>query len=264
LPTPTPESTPDSLSGARGWQLEGDPRRYDRDTLYDLVDGAADLYFSYGYLSVTVARYTSDAGQAAQVEVYHMATSADAYGLFTYLSFGEPVDLGVDGERESGYRLAFWQDQTFVQIVAREAVDDDALWALGQAIAETLPPGGARPALVDSLPAEGLQPRSVRFFREKIALDNLLWLGTDDLLDLGPDVEGVVAHYEIQGEAGDLLLVAYPDVTRAERAEAALEAGEVEGLVATGLHGRTLGGVFGSLPDQAAEQLLLKAIQPAD
>ena len=196
----------------------------------------------------------------AQVEVYNTATDADAYGLYTYHSYGNPVELGIDGERDPGYRLAFWQSQAFVQIVTRETVDDDSLWALGQEIAATQPPGGARPALVDLLPAEGQQPGSPRFFREKLALDNLLWLGTDDLLGLGPDVEGVVARYEIEGQVTDLLLVSSPDAARAERAQAALEVSQVEGLVATRLSDRLLGAVFGSLPAEAAEDLLLETI----
>ena len=243
-----------------GWRSAGEPRRYDRETLYDLVDGAADLYFSYGFVDVVVQEYVDDTGQVAWVEVYSTATDADAYGLYTYHSYGEPVELGIDGERDPGYRLAFWQGRFFVQIVAREAVEDEALWALGQAIADRLPGGGARPALVEALPVEGLQAGSARFFREKIALDNLLWLGTDDLLGLGPDVEGVVARYEIEGQSGDLLLVAYPDAVRAEQALAALQAGEVEGLVATDVNERVLGAVFGTFPGDKAESLLLEAI----
>ena len=263
---PTPSRTPastDEVDGtldAPGWRPKGESRRYDRETLFDLVDGAADLYFSYGFVDVTVTQYLDDAGQTAQVEVYHTATDADAYGLYTYHSYGEPVELGIDGERDPGYRLAFWQGQAFVQIVGREAVDDDALWALGRAAAASLPPGGARPALVGVLPTEDRQPGSVRFFREKLALDNLLWLGTDDLLGLGPDIEGVVARYEIEGQAADLLLVSFPDAARAERAQTALEVSQVEGLVATRLSDRLLGAVFGSLSFEAADMLLAKTL----
>jgi hypothetical protein len=246
-----------------GWRPEGRLWLYDRETLYDLVDGAADLYFSYGFENVIVQDYVDENGQAAHVEMYTMASDADAYGLYTYHSYGEPVELGIDGERESGYRLAFWQDKTFVQILARDSVDDSALWALGQAVAASLPQGGTRPALVEALPVEGRQPGSARFFRAKIALDNLLWLGTDDLLGLGPDVEGVVARYEIDGQGADLLLVAYPDAERAEQAQAALENSEVEGLVATGLGERRIGAVFGSLPAEAAEALLAAALGSA-
>jgi len=246
---------------APGWHLDGEPQRYDRETLYDLVDGAADLYFSYGFQQVTVERYLNEAGQPARVEVYTTGTDADAYGLYTYHSYGEPVELGIDGELEPGYRLAFWQARAFAQIIAREAVDDEALWALGKALAAKLPQGGARPALVDALPVEGRQPGSVRFFREKLALDNLLWLGSDDPLGLGPDIEGVVASYEVEGQGVDLLLVAYPEAERASSARAALEAGEVEELATVTQDERVLGAVFGSLSSAAAEALLQEAIR---
>jgi hypothetical protein len=259
-----PTAAPEPAAGKEGWRTEDEPRRYDRETLYDLVDGAADLYFSYGFEGVIVEQYVDGAGATAQVEVYKLASDADAYGLYTYHSFGEPVDLGVDGEREPGYRLAFWQRQFFVQIVAREAVDDDALWALGQEIAGSLPQGGARPPLVDALPEEDRQPGSVRFFREKVALDNLLWLGTEDLLSLGPDVAGVVARYQIEGQDADLLLVAYPDAERAAQAQAALEGGGVERLVATGIGERVLAVAFGPLSAETAEALLTEALELAE
>jgi hypothetical protein len=244
---------------APGWRLKGDPQRYDRETLYDLVDGAADLYFSYGFVDVAVEQYVDETDQAARVEVYRTATDADAYGLYTYHSYGEPVDLGVDGERDPGYRLAFWQRNAFVQIVAREAVDDEALWALGQALAARLPQGGERPALVQALPSEGLQPGSVRFFREKLALDNLLWLGPDDLLGLGPEVEGAVARYQIGREDVHLLLVRYPDQARAQSALSALQEAEVEGLAATRGEGELLGALL-TASGGAPEELLLEAL----
>lgn len=259
----TPAANLDRSLEAGGWRSEGEPRRYDRETLYDLVNGAADLYFSYGFEEAVVEPYVNQEGQSVRVEIYRLASEADAYGLYTYHSYGEPVALGVDGEREPGYRLAFWQASAFVQIVARQAVDDEALWALGQAVAVLLPQGGTRPALVEALPVDGQEPGSVRFFREKVALDNLLWLGPDDLLGLGPDVQGAVARYEVEGQAADLLLVAYPDAERAERALAALEGGEVEGRAAARVKGRVLGAAFGSLSTQAAEALLAKALGSA-
>jgi hypothetical protein len=251
-----PAATADASSKVEGWQSAGEPQRYDRETLYDLVNGAADLYFSYGFEEATVEQYADDQGRTARVEVYNTRSDADAYGLYTYHSYGEAIELGVDGERAPGYRLAFWQGRAFVQIVTREAVDDGALWALGEAIAESLPQGGTRPALVASLPEQGLQAGSVRFFREKIALDNLIWLGTDDLLGLGPDVQGVVARYEIEDKSADLLWVAYPDAARAELAFAALVESGIEELVEAGVREGVLGAVFGTVSAEAAGELL--------
>lgn len=276
-PTLTPTPTADSTSAdgpslddvlpagdvIPGWQPDGEPKRYDSETLFDFMDGAADLYFTYGFQSLTVAQYStgaplSDEGRALQVEIYDTASDADAYGLFTYNSYGEPLDLGVDGELDSGYRLAFWQGRRYVQIVARETVDDDTLRAFGQAVASLLPQGGQRPLLLDALPQEGLDPGSVRFFREKMALDNLLWLGNDDVLGLGTDTEGVIARYARDGQNVDLLLVAFPDVQRAEQARAGLQGAGLDALAGTGIHGSTLGAVLSAAASTATTQDLLE------
>jgi hypothetical protein len=242
-----------------GWQMDGKPKRYDADTLFDFMDGAADLYFTYGFQLLTVGQYVADGEQrTVQIEVYETAFDADAYGLFTYNSYGEPIDLGVDGELDPGYRLAFWQGRRYAQIVARETVDDAVLRAFGQAVAAALPPGGQRPALVDALPQEGLDPRSVRFFREKMALDNLLWLGSEDVLGLGADTEGVVAQYERDGQGIDLLLVAFPDTPRAQQARAGLEGAGLETLLVTDARGSRLGAAFGPADVYATAQALLE------
>jgi hypothetical protein len=236
-----------------GWRLEGGKVTYGREGLYGFMNGAADLYFTYGFEELAVGRYAGAGGEVLQVEVYRLASDADAYGVFTYNSYGEPTDLGVDGELVEAYRLAFWQDRTFVQILAQGQVSDEALGAFGEAISTALPGGGERPALVAALPAEGLLSRETRFFREKMALDNLFWLGPNDVLGLGPDSEGVLAHYEIYGQRLSLILVTFPDAARAQAAQAGLQVADVEDLVVAEIEGRTLGAVFGRLPAAAAD-----------
>ena len=56
-------------------------------------------------------------------------------------------------------------------LAAAEVLDACDGFLHREAIAASLPGGGARPAVVGALPEEGLEPGSARFFREKIALD---------------------------------------------------------------------------------------------
>ena len=243
-----------------GWQRDGQVTAYDRDTLYDFMDGAADLYFTYGFEQLAVAHYVHPEAGSLQVEVYRVATDADAYGLYTYNSHGQPIAIGVDGELDSGNRLAFWQGRTFVQVIARDQVPDDVLRAMATAAALAMPPGSQRPSLVDHLPQDGLRSGSVRFFREKMALDNLLWLGAQDVLGLGTDVEGIVARYELAGQPVDLLLIAYPNKSRAQLAQSGLQAAGAENLIAVELKGVMLGAVFGSPDTTGAADLLAQAM----
>jgi hypothetical protein len=224
------------------------------------MDGAADLYFTYGFEKLAVGQYEDTDGTALQVEIYRVTTDADAYGLFTYNSYGEPIGIGVDGELEDGYRLAFWQRRTFVQIVARNQVDDVALRAFGEAVTSALPEGGERPMLVEALPEDGMSPGSTRFFREKMALDNLLWIGSEDVLGLDADTEGVLARYEIGGQQVDLMLVAFPDSPRAQAAQSGLEGAEVENLAETDVRENVFGAAFSTSGQGAAKDLLARAM----
>jgi hypothetical protein len=239
-----------------GWTQTDPPRSYDRDTLYAFMNGAADLYLTYGFASLAVGEYKHAGGGTVRVEVYRTESDADAYGLFTLNAYGEPVDLGVEGRGEAGVGLAFWQRQTFVQLVTRGSIDPAALRDLGAAAAAALPPGGERPALVDALPEEGLEPGSQRFFREQMALEQHLWLGADNVLGLGPEVEGVVATYALNGERATLLVVSYPDAGRAEDARARLMGAEIGELAAVRVVERALGAVLGPVEAQDAEALI--------
>ncbi len=243
-----------------GWSRSKNARTYDSDTLYDFMNGAADLYFTYGFQSLAVGEYVHGGGGQVRVELYRTATDADAYGLYAYNAFGEPLDVGVEGRWESGLGLAFWQRQTFVQIVPREQVDDASLRAFAQAVSMALPEGGVRPGVVNALPSEGMRPGSARFFREQMALENALWLGPANVLGLGPQVEGALAEYERGGERATLVLVTYPDAGLAQAALETLGQAEVEDLVTGQVSGASLGAVFGEIDETAAALWLEQAL----
>jgi hypothetical protein len=243
-----------------GWTQDEAPRTYDRDTLYDFMNGAADLYFTYGFESLAVGDYQSPEGGWLRVEVYRTATDADAYGLFAYNAYGEPIDLGVQGRWASESGISFWQSRTFVQITARDAVDDAALQAFGEAVSAALPATGTSPTIVQALPLQDLLPDSVRFFREQMALDNFLWLGPENVLGLGPDSEGALGTYTLDTGQATLLLVAFPDEDRAEAARQGLIEAGIEELVVARTAGRSLGAVLGQVDARAADALLEGAL----
>jgi hypothetical protein len=103
-------------------------------------------------------------------------------------------------------------------------------------------------------------PGTARFFREKMALDNLLWLGAEDVLGLGADVEGALARYGIDGGDADLVSVAYPDARRAGEALSGLRKADLEDLVLAEIKGSTLVAVFGQVDEGAAAALLGTAL----
>jgi hypothetical protein len=244
-----------------GWTPTEDPLTFDRENIFSLVDGMADSYFVYGFEQVAVQYYKNPAGAIVGIEVWQLGTQADAYGLFTISLAGDSADIGNDGDTDPGRRLAFWQDRYYVRVGARQSLDHAVLVGFAEAISAALPTGGKRPAIESLLPTEGLIERSVIFFHEEISIQNDVWLGGENVLSLGPETDGVLAQYNVDGTTSRLMLIEYPDTESARAGLAALgRSAEIDNLVAANVDGDLLGAVFGEVNEGTATELLTKAL----
>ena len=274
-PTPAPTVTPEPTVARSpepvpipfvyedafpGWTPDGEVEVFDRETIYHLVDGQAQVFLVYGLEQVAVQRYENGEGTWVDVQVWQLATPYDAYGLFTMDVSGVPVDIGNDGDLDPGRRLAFWQDRYTVWVGARPQLDDAELRRFGEAFSEALPQGGERPPLMGQLPPGGLVERGAVFFHQEISIQDRLWLGGQNLLGLGPETDGVLARYEVGGAAAWLLLIQYPGEGAAAAGLAALAGGQVDDLVAADARDGLLGAVLGEVNEATASDLLAEAL----
>ena len=249
-----------SVDAVPGWTPAGAAATFNRDTIYDLVDGQADAFFVYGFEQVAVLKYQNAQGAGLSVEVWQLATPADAYGLFTSGIAGTPVAIGSDGDGDPGWRIIFWQDRYYVQVYTRQELPDADLQGLARAVAAALPAGGERPALVSRLPAEGLVEHGFIFFHEEISIQSEVWLGGENILGLSPQTNGLLARYDLGGTVARLLLIEYPDTGAASAGLTALNDSEVTGLVTADARGTLLGAVFGEVDEGTANTLLTEAL----
>lgn len=243
-----------------GWAPTGETQVYHQDNLYDMVDGQADAFFVYGFRQVVTQKYQNEAGEITEIALWELATPADAYGLFTSGLTGQPVSIGNEGDTDPGRRVAFWQDHYWVQVYSRQQLPDADLQALAKAVAERLPAGGEPPPLVNRLPKDTQQERRFIFFHEEISIQNDLWLGGANILGLSQQTDGVLGRCDIDGATAQLLLIQYPEQKAASNGLAALQAGQVEGLVAAGTRDNLLGAVFGQVDQTAGNSLLAKTL----
>jgi hypothetical protein len=207
---------------AAGWAAAGEPETWDTETIYAYIDGHAEVYLAYGMKRCVSQRYAAPAGDdEIVVDLFEMASPEDAFGVFSHDRAGEPVAVGNDGVLRHGW-LSFWQGSWYGSVYAVGAGEGsaDAVLAVGEAVAASLPEGGEVPALVHRLPAEGLEAQSATFLRSPHILNAHVWIGSDNLFELGPDGEAVVGKYELGESDAHLLLVRYPDETTAARVEA--------------------------------------------
>ncbi|MGB7537406.1 MAG: DUF6599 family protein [Anaerolineales bacterium] len=250
------------INSLAGWKPSEKVQTYNRQTLFDYIDGASEYFFTYTFEEAATSRYEKSNGASLNAEVWQLAVAEDAYGLFSGRPGGEAVSIGGANEAmlEPGSRLVFWQDRYYVSLTAIEAATDGDLRLFAEFISKALPTGGEKPELVGRLPAEGLVPGSVKFFHLELAIQDRLWLGGENLLGLGADTDAVYAQYGGDGVEWGLLLVQYPDSARANAGLQALAGGVVENLAAADSNGTLLGAVAGQGDPDLAVKLLGKAL----
>src|SRR5512138_1523713 len=242
-----------------GWDAPDAVLIYERDNLYNLVDGQADAFFAYGFEQVAVQRYQNTAGTCLNVEIWQLANPADAYGLFHSGMAGQPAAIGVEGDSDPGRRLAFWQERYFVSLTTLEAIPDETLWTFAKEIAQRLPSGGECPTIVKRLPAEGLVENSALFFHEEISIQMEIWLGGENILGLSQNTDGIVARYAWGDEKARLLLIEYPTANEAAQGLKALRDSDIKGIAASEANGAFLAAVTGKVEADKAQVLLKEA-----
>jgi len=243
-----------------GWTRDGDTEMYTSDTLYDLVNGQADAFYAYNFEQVAVQSYAGE-DTVLRIELWQLATPADAYGLFTRLRSGKPANIGNEGDTDAGRRLAFWQERYYVQVRGRQALEDTTLRAFAEAVAAALPYGGETPALITKLPPTGLLAHRTIFFRQELSIQDELWLGGENILGLTSETEGVLAHYTLNDANILLLMVQYPDTDAASAGLSALNIAQVDGLLAADANNARLAAVFGDADPTTAADLVTAVLR---
>jgi hypothetical protein len=244
-----------------GWKISQETKTYAHDQLYELVDGQADAFFAYGFNEAAVRRYQNGQGNQINVEVWRLETPADSCGLFLSNQSGQAEDMGSEGALNPGRRLSFWQDRYYSAITANESVPDETLRSFAEAVSLALPNGGECSPVLKRLPPEGLIPRSSLFFHQEISIQNALWLGGSNLLNLNEKTAGALGQYERGGKKYTLLVVQYPGAGEAAAALQALETAAPAGFVAAGVRENLLGAVFGEVEKPAAQGLIAEALR---
>ncbi len=150
-----------------GWILIDGPQVYTKKTLFERINGQAELFFKYGFQKSVFALYQNQKDKENQIEldIYDMGSVLHAFGIFSRFRNGDReggVGLESYVENRSGF---FYQGKYFVMLFGTES-NPDLLryWSLliAKNIADHSPP----PREIGFFPKEGLKPGSIQYFPE--------------------------------------------------------------------------------------------------
>jgi hypothetical protein len=203
---------PDSLSG---WKLK-ERTVYDSSTLYEYIDGGAELYLSYGFEGLLNLRYGQPDQPDIIVDIFDMGKSRQAFGVFSHSRELIDSTFGQGSQYTAGL-LLFWKGRFYISILAspETAASKKMVFRLAKFFDEQITETGELPSLLGKLPTENLLEESIRYFNHPLWVNTYYFLTEDNIFHIGKNTQAVLAKYR---GMGILLLVQYSTVPAAEAA----------------------------------------------
>jgi len=210
-------------AAVRGWVLSPEAEVYRRDNLYEYIDGAAELYISYGFGKLFTRRYQRAGQPEITADLFDMGGPGSAFGIFAHSQEDPGKEIGQDSEYLDGL-LRFWQGRYYVSLLCSPETPESrlALMELGRRLAEKIPSAASRPRALSLLPPTRLLAASIRFFQHHAWQNTYVFISSGNILDIGPDCEAILAKYDQGEQRPVVLLVLYADRAIAKRAFASL------------------------------------------
>jgi hypothetical protein len=166
------------------WNAKDDPEYYSPATLYEYIDGEAELYHRYGFIElISQTYYETDSEESSiTVNLYRMGSLENAFGI--YASYRYPdyqfEEIGVEA-MVSEYGIKFYQDQYFVDISSWDTGEnyDQGMRAIAALISKHI--GGEKnpPAIIRFLPQTHRVPKSLKYFSKEMLNQSFLGAGIE-------------------------------------------------------------------------------------
>jgi hypothetical protein len=153
-----------------------DIRTFVGDSLWEYIDGGAEVYHSYNFVEVATADYKNDNVELV-ADIYRFDTPTDAFGLYSMLRQEDiqTVNLGVEGFVAPA-SVNFVKGEYLVRLTAYEdsEVGELALINMAEELSTAVPGTTAMPAQFDIFPTEGIIPATDKYYAEQFLGQNFL------------------------------------------------------------------------------------------
>jgi hypothetical protein len=149
-----------------GFTAKGSPAIYDPDNLYNIIDGAADVYLDFEFRELATQTYEKNEDESLIIEIYRHENPDYGFGIYSHervYGVSNFVDVGTQGYYEEGI-LNFFKGSYYVKMRAYGMENEEsALLDIARSIDAKLPGENSFPEEINELPFQNRTFNRERF-----------------------------------------------------------------------------------------------------
>jgi hypothetical protein len=137
---------------------------YDKDNLWNFVDGAAESYLSYGFKKAAIADYANGTTDIT-VQILSFDKPLDAFGIYAENRAPDDnfINMGTEGFLAPGY-LMFYRGGFFIRINSfNQNIENSILKSVGDIIDGEIDVSNTRPIEYEKFPKSSIVMHSERY-----------------------------------------------------------------------------------------------------
>jgi hypothetical protein len=157
----TPQELFADLPAVEGWTITPDFEVFNRDNLYERINGAAPLFLENNFQEMTSIEYT-EGDNYITIQAYRHASPEDAFGMYASERSSDMTHYpGIGGEAQGDeYGLFFFSGCVYVKITTSNEGESTAkaMLKIAEGLAGKIDETPNYPSIFQSFPKEGLLP----------------------------------------------------------------------------------------------------------
>jgi hypothetical protein len=165
----TPEQLKAALPSVAGWKITPDIEVFNRDNLYERINGAAPLFLENNFQEMTSLVYTKG-DDYITIQAYRHVSLDDAFGMYASERSSDMTHYpGIGGEAQGDeYALSFFAGTIYVKMSASNEGEEinAAMKEIAQGLAEKIDPNAGYPTIFNVFPKEGLIPHTEAYITQ--------------------------------------------------------------------------------------------------
>lgn len=153
----------------KGWSLIEGPQIFTKETLFEHINGQAELFLTYGFQKSVFAIYQNNRESRDQIEldIYDMGGVVQAFGIFSrFRDEDRPMGIGLDSYLDP-HSFFFYKGRYFIMAYSVEP-NPNALRDFSKSVELKISDFSPPPREISCFPKEGLKSGSIQYFPEAI------------------------------------------------------------------------------------------------